>query len=119
MRESEYIKLKQEAEREYREKLSAIEMVWKMSRQPTRQSKATGNSASRGNLKVLVKTFVNQCKNQFTIIDVENFVKPTYPDTNRGSLNNLLRKMVEDGELKQLQKSAGRAPAIYHNMENV
>ncbi len=116
MNEREYQRLRARIEREYREKLQALDTVWKMARQET--AKASANGAAKGALLEGVRYVVPTLNGDFTLRDVERAMRTaglTVPK--RASLSSALKRLAEGGELETVQPGKGKRASIYRSKE--
>ena len=112
MREREYLRLKRQIEAEYRQKLEALELVWKMS------GKVAGRPERipRVALQQLVRAFLDEAHDdEFTVDEVFKYVRLQTPGVvlNRGSLAGVLQRFVRNGELELVSRGKGSKPSRY------
>ena len=112
MREREYLRLKRQIEAEYRQKLEALELVWKMS------GKVAGRPERipRVALQQLVRAFLDEAHDdEFTVDDVFRYVRQQTPAVvlNRASLSGILQRFVRNGELELVSRGKGSKPSRY------
>jgi hypothetical protein len=115
MREREYLRLKRQIEAEYRQKLEALELVWKMS------GKVAGRPERipRVALQQLVRAFLDEAHDdEFTVDEVFKYVRLQTPGVvlNRGSLSGVLQRFVRNGELELVSRGKGSKPSRYRRM---
>lgn len=112
MRETEYRKLKQRIEAESREKLEALELVWKMSGGSNGKSPASESLASKtkGQLVSNLKTFLQAANNDFTITDVQSALRPILGVVRRQSIATALRRQKN---IEVVVAGKGRTEAKY------
>jgi len=115
MREREYLRLKRQIEAEYRQKLEALELVWKMS------GKVAGRPEriARVALQQFVRAFVAEAHDaEFTVDDVFRYVRQQTPGVtlNRASLSGILQRFVRNGELELVSRGKGSKPSRYRRM---
>ena len=117
MRESEYVKLKQRIEADYRKKLDALELVWKMSGaangKPGHQVAAPLEGRTKGQLVRAVREFIQNASSEFAISDIQTALLRGHPDlgeVRRQSITIALRRQ-ESIEIVSLGK--GRTEAKY------
>ena len=112
MREREYLRLKRQIEAEYRQKLEALELVWKMS------GKVAGRPEriARVALQQFVRAFSAEAyDDEFTVDDVFRYVRQQTPGVvlNRASLSGILQRFVRNGELELVSRGKGSKPSRY------
>jgi len=112
MREREYLRLKRQIEAEYRQKLEALELVWKMS------GKVAGRPEriARVALQQLVRAFLAEAQgDEFTVDEVFRYVRQQTPGVvlNRASLSGILQRFVRNGELELVSRGKGSKPSRY------
>ena len=115
MREREYLRLKRQIEVEYRQKLEALELVWKMS------GKVGGRPErlARVALQQFVRAFFAEAyDDEFTVDDVFRYVRQQTPGVvlNRASLSGILQRFVRNGELELVSRGKGSKPSRYRRM---
>jgi hypothetical protein len=122
----EYQKLKQEAQAEYRRKIEAIEMVWKLSGGSSASgtvSNPTANpnqdSITRGSLQQSVRIATKLLPGAFTARDVYNQIVITDPPfaekikSRMGSLSGTLKRLSDEKELVLIEVGSGKRPSKY------
>ena len=115
MREREYLRLKRQIEVEYRQKLEALELVWKMS------GKVAGRPEriARVALQQFVRAFLAEAHDaEFTVDEVFRYVRQQTPGVtlNRASLSGILQRFVRNGELELASRGKGSKPSRYRRM---
>jgi hypothetical protein len=115
MREREYLRLKRQIEAEYRQKLDALELVWKLS------GKVAGRPEriARVALQQLVRAFLDEAHDdEFTVDEVFKSVRQQTPGVvlNRASLSGVLQRFVRNGELELVSRGKGSKPSRYRRM---
>ena len=115
MREREYLRLKRQIEAEYRQKLEALELVWKMS------GKVAGRPEriARVALQQFLRAFLAEAhEDEFTVDEVFRYVHQQTPGVvlNRASLSGILQRFVRNGELELVSRGKGSKPSRYRRM---
>jgi hypothetical protein len=115
MREREYLRLKRQIEAEYRQKMEALELVWKMS------GKVAGRPERipRVALQQLVRAFLDEAHDdELTVDEVFKYVRLQTPGVvlNRASLSGVLQRFVRNGELELVSRGKGSKPSRYRRM---
>ena len=115
MREREYLRLKRQIEAEYRQKMEALELVWKMS------GKVAGRPERipRVALQQLVRAFLDEAHDdELTVDEVFKYVRLQIPGVvlNRASLSGVLQRFVRNGELELVSRGKGSKPSRYRRM---
>jgi hypothetical protein len=120
MNEREYNRLKSEIEAEYRRKLDALELVWKMSnssRNGTQAIQAVNGVVGKGRLLKAVRHSLTELRGDFTLHEVENqirLVNPTLAATiKRPSLSSALKRLAKEGVIIVVSVGAGKKPSKY------
>ena len=120
MHQREYLRLKKTIEDEYRQKLSALDMVWKMAAAPTKNGEKGQQSegAGRGSeTKKAVLEIMPGLVGKFNQNDVLSRIKQANPETasviKRASLSMALKKICETGDIRLVEKGSGKRPTIY------
>lgn len=114
MHQREYDRLKKRIEAEYREKLGALDLVWKMA----------GNSGStkvratplESSLVDSVRRALDQITGSFTIKTVSEGCAAILPDGKwfaGTSVSVILKRMADDGQLTIIERGRGRKATIY------
>jgi hypothetical protein len=113
--EREYRRLRQQIEDDYRRKIDALEVVWKLS-----ANTSNGNSAEvpvkRGTIDNLVRNVLGSMTGQFSPRDVmEEMQKiPDFPGgINRSSVSSALKRLADDGVLSVVQIGKGKRASRY------
>ena len=115
MREREYLRLKRQIEAEYRQKLEALELVWKMSGRVAGRPERIPRVA----LQQLVRAFLDEAHDdEFTVDEVFKYVRLETPAVvlNRASLAGVLQRFVRNGELELVSRGKGSKPSRYRRM---
>jgi hypothetical protein len=115
MREKDYLRLKQQIENEYRQRMEALELVWKMAAKTQRPERLP-----RAAVQQFVRSFLDQWNgDQFSLDEVFNYVRQTAPNVvvNRGSLSRVLQRMVSGGELELMSRGTGNRPSRYRRIQ--
>ncbi|PYS39697.1 MAG: hypothetical protein DMG14_13200 [Acidobacteria bacterium] len=116
MKEREYLRLKRQIENEYRQKIEALELIWKMA------GKSPGRPERLPRLAVqqLVRAFLDQSRDDdFSLDEVFKYLRQTAPNVavNRGSLSRVLQRLVLNGELELVSRGRGNKPSRYRRAE--
>lgn len=115
MKEKEYLRLKHQIEAEYRQKIEALDLVWKMA------SKSTGRPEKlpRAAVQQLVRAFLDEWKDDdFSLDEVFKYVRQNTPNVivNRGSLSRALQRLMLNGELEMVSRGKGNKPSRYRRI---
>lgn len=108
MKLKEYEGLKIKAKADYQQKLEAIELVWSMTK---KQENSRESQPARGIAKA-VREFVENSTNAFSVVNIEDSLKPAYGDKKRGAISTAIQRMI-DKEIKIKEKGYGRNPSLY------
>jgi hypothetical protein len=116
MREREYLRLKRQIEVEYRQKLEALELVWKMSGKVVA---GRPERIARVALQQFLRAFLAEAHDaEFTVDEVFRYVRQQTPGVtlNRASLSGILQRFVRNGELELVSRGKGSKPSRYRRM---
>ncbi len=122
MKESEYNKLKREIEADYKTKLNALELIWKMAGEK-KSRKLTSANITNGKKKLTkcVSEVLEKHSGKFTATMVANWVRESnaaMKEINIPSISNILKRMVDDDEIQVDVFGKGRNPFIYKKEES-
>lgn len=112
MRESEYLRLRQQIEADYRKRLDALDLVWKMAGQGNGHSTLKGTSKSSG-VSHAVRGIVDTLQGEFTVSDVEQPLKAQgsqYASVSRKAIATTLGR-IQSVEI--ISKGKGKIEARY------
>jgi hypothetical protein len=116
MKEREYLRLKRQIEAEYRQKMEALDLVWRMAGKPEQRAGRLPRTA----IQQLARTFVNEWRDgDFSVDEVFNYLRNQAPSAvlNRSSLSKALRRLVLNGELEITSPGKGSKPSRYRRVE--
>src|SRR3990172_361203 len=122
MKEKEYRRLKSQIEDEYKKKIDALELVWKMSNE---SDGSNGTEKSRqvigkGTLQKAVRQVLFEIKGEFDIHDVERRIKHNAPSlantVKRASLSSAIKRLVGT-EIEVVSIGSGKRPSRYRKRE--
>ena len=117
MNQREYEKLKAEAAAEYRRKLEAIEVVWKMTGGTRNDSPSDDTPVNKGALQTAIKEAVQFLTGEFTLRDVEKQIGATNSafaaKIKRASLSSALKRMAEEKEITLVTLGKGKRASKY------
>lgn len=120
MNEREYNRLRSEIEGEYRRKLDALDLVWKMansSRSGTQAAQAVNGVVGKGKLLRAVRHALTDLHGDFTLRDVESQIRtvnPTLAATiKRPSLSSALKRLAKEGAIVLVSVGTGKKPSTY------
>jgi hypothetical protein len=121
MKESEYNRLKVEIATDYRRKLEALEMVWKMSGGVSRNdSEAANTIMGKGALLKAVRQSLADMDGDFTLHDVEARIRLNNPSLTtalkRPSLSSALKRLEKDSEITLVSRGRGKRASIYRKV---
>lgn len=109
------MRLKREIEAEYRQKLEALELVWRMAG----KSGGRPQRLPRTAVQELVRAFLEQCReDDFSLDEVFKYVRQDAPNAvvNRSSLSRVLQRLVINGELEMVSRGKGNKPSRYRRI---
>jgi hypothetical protein len=116
MKQREYDALKSQIESEYRTKLDALELVWKMSNKGVASTGHTG----RGAVLQAVKSAISITHGNFNTADIEKHIKESNAalgaKIKRASISNTLKRLVKDKLIEVVEQGTGRQPSTYKKM---
>jgi hypothetical protein len=121
MRESEYSRLKAQIEKEYRQKLDALETVWKMANTNGHKPDAAKRTRRRrnGGLNSAISPLLSELKKQetFSQPQVLKLLQDQRPELaasiTPAAVSSALRRMEEDGLIKLVLQGAGQRASTY------
>ena len=118
MNQREYEKLKAEAAAEYRRKLEAIEVVWKMTGGLSKNGTSTDETPiGKGSLQQAVKHALQFITAEFTLRDVEKQIQATdsafAAKIKRPSLSSTLKRLATDKEIVLVAAGSGKRASRY------
>lgn len=112
MKQTEYLKLKEKIEKDYREKLGALELVWEMAKD--------NNQVATGQKKLTscVRDVLENHTGRFDLKDVLLWVSDIYLDAIKlPTLSNILKRMSNEGIIEIIQTGTGSRPTVYNKEE--
>lgn len=119
MKPYEYDKLKKRIEAEYREKLNALELVWKMSL-AAQNGHGPAASASRSNTKTglakAMRDAIMEMSGNFTLSSVEEVIRikqPNFGQIRRQSMATAIGRMEDAGLVETVTPGKGKTEAVY------
>jgi len=128
MKITEYTKLKEAVEREYKEKLHALDIVFQLSRrydgvdepapatvETNPASSGNGEKAGKGKILQAALAAISQMPGDFGWQDVATKMKEldSALKFKEGSVRQIVRNLAADGDLKTTRKGKSRTPAMY------
>lgn len=124
MNQHEYNLLREQIERDYREKLRALEMVWSLSQavltrnRRSRTEPVTDADAANAFLAAARRAIAELP--YFSIAEVDREIQKSHPElaVKRSSLNALMRRLVADGEVVLVEGRRGKPDAVYRRAES-
>jgi hypothetical protein len=111
MREPEYRRLKKKIETEYREKLDALDMVFRMSGGSSPKNGEQGGRISKGAVSQAVRRALPRMTGEFGVREIEQQIKIDDPTSvfKRASISSTLKRMAEDeDEIVCTKKGKGK-----------
>jgi hypothetical protein len=114
MHQREYDRLKKQIEGEYRDKLRALDLVWKMAGKNS-SAKPKGDP-KEGSLASFVRQAVERIGGRFTLRDVVAGCEAdssTDVEIRLPSVSGILKRMADQGAIKVVEQGSGRRPTIY------
>src|SRR5437879_1070823 len=118
MNQREYERLKGEAAAEYKKKLEAIDLVWRMSGGTSQNgSNPDVGHVGKGSLLQAVKQAVQFLTGEFTLRDVEKQIQATdsvfAAKIKRPSLSSTLKRLAEDKDIVLVAAGSGKRASKY------
>ena len=122
MRETEYLKLKQRIESEYRKKLDALELVWKMSGSVNGKSFAPSSSTllegkTKGRLVKAIREFLQTVSGEFAISDVYTALVRTHPELGEVRRQPIATALRRQKGIEIVAAGRGRREARFRKVE--
>jgi hypothetical protein len=112
MNQREYERLKEDAAAEYRRKLEAIEVVWKMTGGAKNGAKEDDSPIGKGALQEAIKTALQFISGDFTLRDVEKQIQATNSSfatkIKRPSLSSALKRMAAEKDITLVEAGIGK-----------
>jgi hypothetical protein len=119
MNERDYRRLRAQVEREYQQKLDALELVWNMA-QGQKEPATRIRSASKGSLLAGIRDAVAAADNSFTLRDIERWLHNNRPEliaTKRASISSTLKRLVGD-KVEVVELGSGKRATVYRRSES-
>lgn len=129
MNQREYLRLKEQIEKRYRDDLAALNRIWELSRRSDsesnqRQSHVAPREEAAPAQDItspvrLVREALPPPGKQFTVKTIEEAIREAHPDLNgtltQAVLSSTLRRMAdgEGAEIRVHQMGRGRRPTVY------
>jgi hypothetical protein len=114
MHEREYKRLKKQIEGEYRDKLRALDLVWKMAaKNGSTKPKAETIDSTLANV---VRNAVERTSKTFTLRDVVSVCRSEMPNGEQlrlPSVSGILKRMADQGVIIVVEVGKGRRPTTY------
>lgn len=117
--EREYLRLRRQIEDDAKRKLDALDLVWKMMRDPTNgvRSDDDANPVKRGAIDASVREVLPQLNGVFGPREVRACVEKKNPtlagQVNRSTVSSALRRLAEEGLITVVQHGKGKRPTRY------
>jgi hypothetical protein len=114
MREPEYRRLKKKIEDEYRDKLKALDMVYRMAAPSNSHDNGNDARQSKGVVRQAVLKSLQSISGDFSAREVENQIKIDDPTAtyNRASISSTLKRM-ENHSIVVVLQGKGKRPTSY------
>lgn len=120
MTEKEYSKLKERIEREYKDKLRALDLVWELSRNTSSNGKIENRSkketnGGRGQLLIAIREGLAEIHGQFSVHHIEEIIRKRRPElaVQRSSISGALKRFVDNKEIEIVEAGSGKRPSVY------
>jgi hypothetical protein len=118
MNEREYLRLKTVAEAEYRRKIEAIELVWRMTGGTGKSSqKNVDSSIGKGSLQQAILYAIDLLAGEFTVRDVEDQMRAANPtfaaNVKRPSVSAALKRLADEKKIVSVEVGKGKRPSKY------
>jgi hypothetical protein len=118
MNQREYEKLRADAAAEYRRKLEAIEVVWKMTGGVSRNGTGADETpVGKGSLQQAVKDALQFISGEFSLRDVEKQIRATdsalAAKVKRPSLSSALKRLANERQIELVSVGKGKRPSKY------
>jgi len=117
MNQREYLRLRRRIEDDYRQKISALELVWQMaSAEKAEGARDSGDGIKRGDLQNAILRAIGQFSGDFTAEQVLAKIRVTDPEiggrAKPSSVSSALKRMVAS-EIDAVVTGTGRKPSVY------
>lgn len=133
MNRDDYLRLRQQIEEDYRRKIEALELVWRIANEicavpaPTESEISeestdldSGIQPAKGELQKAIQDAIRDLRRPFTVSDVEDKLRAQRPDLliRRSSISSALQRMAaaECASVEVVQLGAGQRPNIYERV---
>ena len=117
MTEREFKRLKSQIEKDYHERLRALQIVYDMSKKMNAEGAEDDEATGRGPLTAAVRAVLPEMEGDFTLQDVEGLLRRLQPAAATGlksaSLSSVLTRLADKEELKVITPGKGRTPTVY------
>ena len=118
MNEREYNRLKSEIEADYRKKLDALDLVWKMSGGVSKNGSRGSNAIiPKGSLLKTVRDILPHLQGEFSLHDVEDRIRNVNPGLaatlKRPSLSSALKRLESDHIISISTRGTGKRASKY------
>lgn len=114
--EREYRRLRQQIEDDYRRKIDALEIVWKMSADTTNGVSRSDGPIKRGTIDTLVRSVISRMTGTFSPRDVMDEIHRT-PDVpvgiSRSSVSSALKRLADEDLLYVVEVGKGKRASRY------
>lgn len=114
-KKAEYGRLKKQIEKEYREKLKALALLYPEFAAPS--GRITSSTRKKIGLAKLVRQVINHMDGEFTIHDVREKIIETYPtqadNIKITSISGVLIRLAKKGKLDVAYEGGGSSPKTY------
>jgi hypothetical protein len=124
MTKQEYEQMKRELRRDYEDKLGALEKLWSVFGPKKVQSADSANGPSKPwdhevSKRDAVRAAIKKIEGDFNIHRVREELMHTQPlvskDIEDNQISAIVSVLFSKGEIEQVRKKAGKAPAMYRN----
>jgi len=120
MKEREYHKLRNEVEAEYRKKIEALDLVFKMSSNGVGGNGTTGQVFGKGTLLKAVRQALEGLRADFVLKDIVERIRvnnPSFAATlKRASLSSTLKRLADSHEIEVVELGRGKRASKYRKV---
>lgn len=120
MRVSEYLKLKQRIEADYRKKLDALELVWKMSDAVNgklgSQTAPLLQGRTKGRLVRAVREFIQKATSEFAISDIQTALLRDHSELGEVRRQSIATALRRQKGIEIVSAGKGRTEAKYRKV---
>jgi hypothetical protein len=116
MKEREYLRLKRQIEDDCRQKLNALELVWRMAQESGNNDPVAPDGIKRGDLQNAILRAIGMFSTDFTAEQMLAKIRVSDPEiggkAKASSVSSALKRM-DGNEIETVIRGLGRKPSVY------